>query len=73
MSSPALSVEIAYVNYRGELSLRVIRPIAIFHGSTEFHTEAQWILCADDITDEKQPKCRRDFAMKDIKFWRAAP
>ncbi len=51
-----------YRNYRGEVSVRTVRPINIYFGSTEWHPEPQWLLAATDIEKGE----RRDFAIKDI-------
>jgi predicted DNA-binding transcriptional regulator YafY len=64
-----LEVEIDYVNHRGERSTRRIIPIGIRFGSTEYHPELQWLMCANDLTKEDV----RTFAMKDICGWRPVP
>lgn len=51
-----------YLNYRGEVSVRTVRPLNIYFGSTEWHPEPQWLLAATDIEKGE----RRDFAIKDI-------
>lgn len=51
-----------YRNYRGEVSVRTVRPLNIYFGSTEWHPEPQWLLAATDIEKGE----RRDFAIKDI-------
>jgi ADP-ribose pyrophosphatase YjhB (NUDIX family) len=61
-----LEVEIDYVNHRGERSIRRIIPIGIRFGSTEYHPELQWLMCANDLTKDDV----RTFAMKDIYGWR---
>jgi predicted DNA-binding transcriptional regulator YafY len=61
-----LEVEIEYVNHRGVRSIRRIIPIGIRFGSTEYHTDLQWLMCANDMTKEDI----RTFAMKDIHAWR---
>lgn len=60
-----LEVEIDYVNHRGERSMRRIIPIGIRYGSTEYHPELQWLMCANDLTKDDV----RTFAMKDILGW----
>lgn len=59
------AVRILYTNYRGETGLRRIVPERIHFGSTEWHSEPQWLLDALDV--EKNAK--RSFAMKDIRAW----
>jgi predicted DNA-binding transcriptional regulator YafY len=61
------TVEIVYTNWKGETAKRTIKPIELWYGATEYHPEAQWLLCALDI--EKNDE--RNFAMKDIKEWKA--
>jgi ADP-ribose pyrophosphatase YjhB (NUDIX family) len=61
-----IEVEIDYTNHRGERSIRRIIPIGIRFGSTEYHTELQWLMCANDLTKDDV----RTFAMKDIHGWR---
>jgi predicted DNA-binding transcriptional regulator YafY len=58
-------VKILYTNYRGETSLRIIVPIKIWFGSTDWHPSPQWLINAIDI----QKEAERSFAMKDIKAW----
>jgi predicted DNA-binding transcriptional regulator YafY len=58
-------VAIEYVNYRGEKSARLITPIRVHFGSSEWHPEPQWLLGAYD----HGKAATRDFAMKDIMAW----
>ena len=60
------TVEIVYTNWKGITALRHIIPKGIFFGSTEWHTEEQWLLNAFDV--DKQAD--RAFALKDIKSWK---
>lgn len=53
---------VTYTNYRGETGNRVIVPINIWYGSTEFHPEPQWLLKALDKGKDQV----RDFALKDL-------
>ncbi|WP_273785673.1 hypothetical protein [Brucella intermedia] len=55
-------ITLTYTNYRGETSERTITPIRPWFGSTEWHSEPQWLLTAFD--HEKQ--ANRDFAIKDF-------
>lgn len=59
------SVKIIYTNYRGKKSERIIKPVSLWYGSTEWHTEEQWLLHAIDLEKDAE----RDFAMKDIEHW----
>jgi len=58
-------VKILYTNFRGETGYRIIEPIKIWFGSTEWHKEDQYLLDATDI----EKGALRNFAMKDIKEW----
>ncbi|ABS14239.1 hypothetical protein I6H96_02570 [Brucella anthropi] len=57
-------VKVAYTNYRGETSVRTITPQRLWHGSTEWHPEPQWLVTAYD--HDKQAV--RDFAFKDLGY-----
>lgn len=59
------SVSIAYVNYRGERSVRRIDPIGVRWGASEYHPEPQWLLDAFD----REKAAERTFAMRDILAW----
>ena len=59
------AVRINYTNWRGETANRTIVPIEVWFGSTEWHTEEQWLLKALDIAKNTE----RDFALKDINDW----
>ncbi|MDD4974461.1 MAG: hypothetical protein PHY93_08920 [Bacteriovorax sp.] len=59
------SVKFKYTNYKGEISWRLVEPISIRFGSTEWHPELQWLLKAFDL----EKKTEREFAMKDIQGW----
>ena len=65
-SEPSDRVEIAYVNYKDELVVRVIQPLNLWFGGNEWHPEPQWLLHAYDFTKD----AHRMFAMKDVKCWR---
>lgn len=58
-------VLIDYTNHAGERSSRTIKPEKIWFGSTQWHTEPQWLLHAWDVERNVQ----RDFAMADIHEW----
>ena len=51
-----------YRNHRGEISERRVTPLGVRYGSTKWHPEHQWLLCAYDLDKGAQ----REFAMKDI-------
>jgi predicted DNA-binding transcriptional regulator YafY len=57
-----------YTNYRGERSSRLVTPLRIHFGSSEWHPEPQWLLGAYDHAKV----ATRDFAMKDIHGWKPA-
>lgn len=58
-------LRILYTNWRGETAERVILPISIRFGSTEWHPEPQWLLLALDV----EKNMEREFALTDIKEW----
>lgn len=51
-----------YRNYKGEVNWRIIQPIEIWYGSTEWHKKEQWFLKAYD----PQKGENRDFALTDF-------
>lgn len=51
-----------YKNHRGEVAARVVFPISVRFGATEWHPEAQWLLRAFD----RDKQAEREFAMRDI-------
>lgn len=57
-------IAVDYVNYSGERSLRVVRPLRVFWGANKWHKEPQWLLDAYDIHKE----AKRTFALKDCDF-----
>lgn len=54
---------VRYTNWRGRTSRRRLRPISLWHGSTEWHPEPQWLLKAVDHQRGPEP---RDFALADM-------
>jgi len=56
-------VKVSYTNYRGETEVRNIRPESMRFGTSEWHTEPQWLLRALDV-DKNQ---YREFALKDMR------
>lgn len=59
-------VQIIYTNYKGKTSVRKIRPLQMWFGSTEYHPDEQWLLQAWDYWKEAE----RTFAVKDIHHWK---
>lgn len=59
-------VTILYTNHKGETSDRVISPLEIFYGSTEWYPEPQWLLHAYCFVRGDF----RDFAMVNVREWR---
>lgn len=59
------AIKITYNNHEGVTTIRTIIPRKIWYGSTEWHSEPQWLLEAYD-TNKKQS---RNFAVRDIKRW----
>jgi hypothetical protein len=58
-------ITITYTNWKGIKAKRLIRPVEIWFGRTEYHPETQWLLKAIDIDKGAE----RNFAMKDIENW----
>jgi hypothetical protein len=57
--------KVLYTNHRGETAERTIRPLHVWFGSTQWHTDPQWLLKAVDMQKNEE----RDFALKDVKQW----
>lgn len=55
-------VVIDYTNHRGERAKRLIEPIALRWGKTQWHPEPQLLLEAYDVAKRDS----RDFAVRDI-------
>ncbi|MGE0190448.1 MAG: hypothetical protein AB7T63_00255 [Planctomycetota bacterium] len=53
---------VIYKNWRGETSIRRIKPHGIWFGTTQWHPHPQWLLNAFDL--EKQAE--RSFALSDF-------
>ncbi len=60
--TPGRRVAFDYVNWRGERARRVVEPVQLWFGATEYHPEPQWLLKARDV----EKGAMRDFALKDI-------
>jgi predicted DNA-binding transcriptional regulator YafY len=59
------AVSIHYTNHRGETAVRRILPRSMWHGSTQWHPQPQWLMRAFDL-DKREV---RDFAMAGISKW----
>lgn len=55
-------IKITYTNHRNETAVRLIEPMSIWFGTTEWHPTEQWFLKAKDVERD----VRRDFAMVHI-------
>lgn len=53
---------VRYTNYKGDTRIRFIVPYRIWFGTTEYHPEPQWLVCAVDMEKNEQ----RDFALRDM-------
>ncbi|WP_421983415.1 hypothetical protein [Roseibium sp.] len=51
-----------YTNYRGETSQRRVKPLHLWHGSTEHHPKPTLLLCGLDLDKNAE----RDFKLTDI-------
>lgn len=60
-------ITFGYVNWRGEVGMRRVRPLALWFGSTKYHPKPQWLLKGLDLDKEEL----RDFAMTNISNWRS--
>lgn len=56
--------DVIYRNYRGETERRTIRPMAVYHGSTSYHPQPQWLVTGVDVSRDVQ----RVFALSDMAF-----
>lgn len=56
------SIEIGYLNHRGEHRIRRIIPENIWHGKSEYYERDQWFITALDL----EKKETRDFALENI-------
>lgn len=55
-------LEVIYTNYRNETATRVLRPLELWFGTSEYHPEEQYFLKALDC----ERMVTRDFALKDM-------
>ena len=51
-----------YKNWKGETSVRTVRPVEIWYGESDFHKGNQWFMKAWDLLKLDD----RDFAIMDI-------
>ncbi len=58
-------IKVLYTNWRGETAERLIVPMKIYFGSTEYYKEEQWLLQVWDVERGAQ----RVYALKEIKQW----
>jgi hypothetical protein len=58
-------VRIDYTNYRGERAVREVVPHSIWHGTTDHHPKAQWLMTAWDV----DKRALRTFALCDVHAW----
>jgi predicted DNA-binding transcriptional regulator YafY len=58
---PDFELRFSYTNYRGEVSLRRVRPISVWVGLTAWHPSEQRFLKALDLDKNEV----RDFALTD--------
>lgn len=59
------AVSVIYTNWRGETAERMIVPIELYWGSSEWHPKEQWLLKVWDV----ERGAYRAYALKDIKKW----
>jgi predicted DNA-binding transcriptional regulator YafY len=65
MSNPKAEATIDYTNWRGERSIRRIRPLHVAFENNEWHPETQWLLYAVDVLKGEE----RTFAIRNIHAW----
>ena len=58
-------VKFKYINYRGDCSWREVLPLDIRFGTSNWHSEPQWLLRGFDLNKDAE----REFALKDILVW----
>jgi len=57
-----IPLKFVYKNYKKQFSVRNVIPIRVYWGSTEFHTEEQWLMECFDIDKE----ANMTFAINDM-------
>lgn len=61
-SPDTYTIRFQYRNWKGETAVRHGRPVRMFFGSTEWHSEPQWLMEMVDIDKNET----RIFAMRDM-------
>ena len=56
------AIKVRYTNYRGEMAIRLVVPVQIYWGSTQYHPGDQWLLKVWDV----ERAAERIYAFKDI-------
>ncbi len=62
MTGKNKKIVINYTNWKGATNDRVIIPVKVWFGETQWHTGQQWFLTATDVTKNEE----REFALKNI-------
>jgi hypothetical protein len=57
-------IDVVYENHRGEVAYRMVRPIGVRFGATEWHSEPQWLLEVWDVEKD----AHRTFALDRCDF-----
>ena len=60
-----VAIKVEYKNWKGEVGIRTIFPLDIFHGSTDYHKEEQWLLKVWDLDKNEH----RTYTLKDVQRW----
>ena len=60
MKSTPLKFE--YINWEGKYAVRIVQPIKLWFGKTQWHPQEGWLLKALDLDKNEE----RDFSVKDI-------
>jgi hypothetical protein len=59
------NVIVSYTNFRGETDNRLIKPLKIWFGTNDFHSQPQWLI---DVIDLER-NVERTFALNSIHKW----
>ena len=62
MTDKNKQITINYTNWKGATADRVVEPVKIWFGTTQWHPNEQWFLTAFDVSKQAE----REFALKDI-------
>lgn len=57
-------MKLLYTNYKGETSIRDVRPLSVREGKNKWHPEVQWLILVYDW----DKKATREYALKDCNF-----